>query len=197
MCGRYVLFNDSEYAEFLQIVEDIDILLNLKSGEIFPTDAVPIIATDNYKKKLMAAKWGFPKFGGPGSIINARSETVEEKAMFRRSFFSKRCLVPAHGFYEWKQETGKKIKYLIKTNDQNMFYMAGLYNTFMNKDNKSYTGFVILTTSPNSVMEKIHSRMPVILPQNLLDLWLTGDIPKVKSILKPYDSDLVSLLEIG
>jgi putative SOS response-associated peptidase YedK len=170
----------------------------MKTGEIFPTDKVPVITADaDGKRSAKLFKWGFPNFIKPGGvIINARSETLAQKPAFSKILHTGRCLVPASGFYEWKAAEGKKEKYLIRTSDRNFFYMAGLYNSFIDKKGNPFTGFVIITTDANRQMSAIHNRMPVILDTPEAGSWLlkspgnSGLPGSYPSVLEPYQSGL-------
>lgn len=107
MCGRYCLYEDGneELRKILDRAEG-----EFKIGEIFPTDKAPIILEKSGVLKPEAVVWGFPRFRGKGVVINARAETVPEKPMFRRSFDTKRCVIPSSGFFEWSHD-GQKTKY--------------------------------------------------------------------------------------
>ena len=123
--------------------------VNLKTGEIFPTNLAPIIISEG---GVMAARpmfWGFPKWKGSGVIINARAETAADKPMFRSSLAARRCIVPSTGFYEWSHSGDKKQKdkYLINLPDTPMLYMAGIYNYYHESDGQQLPRFVILTTA--------------------------------------------------
>ena len=129
MCGRYYIEIDE--AEIRDIVieaekraREANEQLKLKtSGEIFPTDIVPVqTGIGDYQPM----KWGFPGFKGR-PVINARSETVLEKPMFRAHMLARRCLIPASGYYEWKKEGSKKIKYKFYLSDEPLFF-AGLWH---------------------------------------------------------------------
>jgi putative SOS response-associated peptidase YedK len=121
--------------------------------------------------------WGFPRWDGKGSIINARSETVTEKSMFRKSFAQSRCVVPTTGFYEWKTIEGqkKKDKYLFRLPDSKVLYLAGIHNEYSQPDGTKRSMFVILTTSANESMQAYHNRMPVMIrPEETAD-WILGE----------------------
>jgi len=205
MCGRYAFFTQEENQEIREIIEEINERYReeapkMKTGEIFPTDYIPVItaSTDN-KKNIKLFKWGFPNFKQPGKvIINARSETVHEKPTFRNLLFTQRCLVPASGFYEWKAAgekaaAGKKEKYFIRTSKNGLMYMAGLYNSYIDKNGIPFTGFVIITTEANEQMSQIHDRMPVILSGPESEAWINTKYNRaedVLNILKPYNGNL-------
>ncbi|NLD46767.1 MAG: SOS response-associated peptidase [Clostridiaceae bacterium] len=184
MCGRFLICTDDEYREISDIVSEVEENLSFKPGEIFPTNTAPVIVKD----RLTFLKWGFYTYDNK-LIINARSETIETKPMFRKSFWEKRCLIPANSYFEWKKDKDKKIKYEISVPQRKLFFMAGLYNTFLDKNNNSFTGFVIITTSADESISHIHDRMPAIIEPGLEKLWLSNksdDSSKLKDMLKPY-----------
>lgn len=192
MCGRYYIDDDDEILEMREIIDEVTErfkdtakLSAMKTGEIFPTQTVPVILASNNKKHADLMKWGYPHFKGSGVIINARAETAAEKNMFRYSIKSRRCLIPTTGFFEWEHTKGKskKDKYLIHLNNDPMLYLAGLYNKYFDDERNPYNSFVILTTAANDSMKHIHSRMPVILTRSKKDIWLHDD-SLANSILK-------------
>ncbi len=115
------------------------------------------------------------------STLNARGETIFEKASFKDSAYHKRCLVPVEGFYEHHDYRGKKYPFYITRKDGEPLYLAGLWNDWVNKETGEILNtYSIVTTHANSLMAKIHNkpkfsgdhRMPVILPENVADEWL-------------------------
>lgn len=167
MCGRYTFFTDKELSEINDIIEQVsnDTQRNkMKTGEVFPTDVVPVLVPE--KKNVVAHlfTWGFPSFNNKGVIINARSETVHEKRMFKSSLETRRCVVPSTGFYEWDS---KKKKFLFNLPDSPLLYMAGIYNQFEGENR-----YLILTTDSNSSVLDVHKRMPVVLPKDKIEDWL-------------------------
>ncbi len=187
MCGRYVLYSDNEYEEIKDIVTETEKEISLKVGEVFPTNTVPVIV----ENRLQLLKWGFYTYDKK-LIINARSETLDSKPMFKNAFFGKRCLIPATAYFEWKNEPSGKIKYEISPTNRSLFFMAGLYNIFQDKNNNVFTGFVIITTPANKITSQIHHRMPAILERGQEKLWLDKSITDtalLKQILKPYSDE--------
>ncbi len=172
MCGRYQISDDKDIEEINKILTEINNRYHgtgtkAKTGEVFPSDIVPILSIEEKKPSITLMKWGFPKWD-KGLIINAVSETAHEKKSFSASLREKRCVILSTGFYEWHKE--KKDKYLFNTPGSKMLYMAGVYNNFNNVENN----FVILTKKANNCISDIHSRMPVILQKNELISWLKG-----------------------
>lgn len=185
LCGRYTFFTDKELQEVDEIIEKISNEIQqekMKTGEIFPTDAAPVLVPE---RKLMIPKiftWGFPNFRDKGVIINARSETIREKKMFASAFENRRCIIPSTGFYEWD---GEKRKHLFNVPESGMLYMAGLYNQY-----EGVNRFVILTTDANSSMADVHKRMPVVVPKEKIEDWVF-DFNKVDDILYGKHPDLI------
>jgi putative SOS response-associated peptidase YedK len=173
----------------------------MKTGEIFPTNIVPVITgVSGNKKNADLFKWGFPNYRqNSGVIINARCETLSEKPTFRKLLKNNRCLVPASGFYEWKAIENRKEKYLIRSAPDKLMYFAGLYNNFTDKNGIPFTSFVIITTEANSQMSQIHTRMPVILSSVEAMHWINGIIPESTNntyiSTNTYDIDILSLLK--
>lgn len=159
MCGRYTLFTEEDNQQIKQILEHLKehpLRPKMKTGEIFPTNLAPII-TNIKNQEYEIFKWGF-EF--KSLIINARSETIFEKKSFIEPIRNGRCLIPATGFYEWDKDKNKHHYSL----DENIpLYMAGIYR----QDH-----FVIITTSANKSVEKVHDRMPVIINEKNKDDWL-------------------------
>lgn len=184
MCGRFLICTDDEYKEYSNIVSEVEESISFKPGEIFPTNTAPVIVQD----RLTFLKWGFYTYDNK-LVINARSETIETRPMFRKPFLEKRCLIPANSYFEWKKEKDKKIKYEISVPQRNIFYMAGLYNTFTDKNNNTFTGFVIITTSADKSISHIHDRMPAIIEPGLEKFWLSDrsvSPSELKDMLKPF-----------
>jgi putative SOS response-associated peptidase YedK len=186
MCGRFYIEKDDPTEELLKIIAEIERKLKdvpdglqIKQGEIFPTDIVPVITNSKmHTVEPFAMKWGFSKFGGTGVVINARSETAMEKSMFRQAMMERRCLIPASNYFEWQTAEGKKVKHAIRDPESPLLYMAGCYR--WEKDSKLPL-FVILTRDAAPGIAYIHSRMPVILPKAAREAWLsdTTDITGV------------------
>jgi putative SOS response-associated peptidase YedK len=199
MCGRFYI-PEGDLDDFAGLVSKIEKELLKKAGEIFPGDYAPVITpnrsqqdsnTDNQSKSasnaVHAIKWGFPlQKGRP--VINARSETVKEKPLFRLPYAKRRCLIPARGFFEWKdaENSNKRIKHYITLIDSSIMYLAGLYWFFKDKDGIQKPYFTILTTQANEDVRTIHDRMPVIIKDINKEIWLyEKKIEIVDSLLKP------------
>jgi putative SOS response-associated peptidase YedK len=144
-------------------------------------------------------RWGLipawaKDMSGAAMMINARSETASMKPAFRDALNSRRCLIPADGFYEW-QKTGKaKQPYCFEVNEGQLFAFAGIWDRWKDPSGKWVKSCSILTTTPNAVTSAVHDRMPVILDPDCYDLWLDPgmhDMRAVTDMLKPYDGRLM------
>lgn len=172
MCGRYTIYTDADERELLEILRVIEAKgkgkagIDYKTGEIFPTDHVPLlIRGNNGGINITLSNWGYKLRNN--TIINARRETITEKPIFRDSLSKQRCVVPSTGFYEWDKS---KSKYLFNLPDTKMLYMAGLWRRI---DNSSE--FVIITGGANSSVSAVHDRMPLVLTHNRIESWLCDD----------------------
>lgn len=178
MCGRYTVFTEQEIIEIREILEDIGRRFakdKVRNGEIYPTDPAPLLLpAEGGRWDARPVRWGFPRWDNKGVIINARAETAFDKPTFRSSLMTRRCVVPATGFFEWKHVEGvkNKEKYLIRLPDEPMLYMAGIYHFFKGTDGLESPRFVILTTAANKDMAPLHDRMPVILRSHERKSWL-------------------------
>lgn len=160
--------------------------------EVFPTNSVPIII-NNGSNEIKMMKWGFTFEFTKRPIINARAETVDVKPSFRYAFFNRRCIVPVTSFFEWENVDGKKIKRTISIKEE-IFSLAGLYNTFEDKNGRVYEAFTIVTTEANESMKKVHHRMPVILTKEMEKYWLDKnfkDIKALKYMMQPYKGKVI------
>ncbi|MCA9420456.1 MAG: SOS response-associated peptidase, partial [Nitrospira sp.] len=124
-------------------------------------------------------------------LINARGETVADKPSFRQAFKQQRCLVLADGFYEWKREGKTKQPYYIRLKDGRPFAFAGLWERW-EKQEPALKTCALITTGPNTLMEPIHNRMPVILPESAYGSWLDLSLQNpiyLTGLLQPYAAE--------
>jgi putative SOS response-associated peptidase YedK len=191
MCGRYSLDKDME-----------DLIIRYKAvnkaseyspkSEIFPAEKALAVLEFN-EREIRSLKWGFPTNFSKRPLINARSETIDEKDTFKDAFFNRRCIIPVDSYYEWQEVNGKKIKRRISLGDTSIFSLAGLYNIYTLGQEK-YLSFVIITTAANEKIANIHDRMPSILEKEAEDIWLNpkeGNINVLKDILTSFNGDFI------
>ncbi|MEZ4320119.1 MAG: SOS response-associated peptidase [Myxococcota bacterium] len=196
MCGRYSL---TAPANVIAEVFEVDVLPEvLPRYNVAPSQSVPVIVESDGLRSLQMYKWGLIPFWAKDAKIaykttNARGETVAEKPAFRASFKNKRCLIVADGFYEWKRLTKtNKIPHHIQVSDGRPFAMAGLWAKWTNPaDGEDVLSCSIVTIGPNSLMEDIHDRMPVILDPADWAAWLAPNTPKehLQELIRPFPAE--------
>ena len=203
MCGRF-----SRKATLQAIIDEFeieDVTGTIKpSYNVAPGQDVAVILKDE-NRKLGLLKWGLiPSWAKDPAIgnrmINARAESVAEKPSFKHPIRRKRCLIVADGFYEWRKEGKQKVPMYIFLKDQKPFVFAGLWDTWTAPDGKMVATCTIITTEPNTFMERIHNRMPVILPKHHIDTWLDRSIDneqEVLPLLKPYPEKEMDAYEVS
>ena len=182
MCGRY-RFGEGIWdedlavtmAQAVRVAEKFGVKMKTE-GEIRPTDVAPVIAPSARDRSLGAfpMQWGFthPKRGM--LVFNTRSETARERDMLAGSVDDRRCLVPAACYYEWKKiETGKKERYAFRAQDGSPLLMAGLY--IRTSDVHRLPCFTILTQDAHRSIQELHPRMPVLVPFERAEEWLSPD----------------------
>ena len=165
---------------------------------IRPTDRASVIRKGSGGPEEANLCWGLipswakdPKIGV--QCINARAETISEKPSFREAFQKRRCLVPADGFWEWETIGKKKIPWKFTRPDGDEFCMAGLWESWMDKE-KPLETFTIITTSPNGLVSPVHDRMPVILTPDAAERWLEKGGPDCLRAIE--DDFLVKTCEV-
>ena len=162
----------------------------VSSGEVRPTDVVPVLATDRRGgKSCFPMRWGFRLEGPkPTLLINARAESAAEKPTFREAWASHRCAVPASGYYEWEHSPensrGKGTKYAIADAGKELLWLCGLYRI-----ENGLPVFVILTREPGPSLLRLHDRMPLILPAEAALDWIDPAV-RPESLLSLARTDL-------
>ena len=134
-------------------------------------------------------------------MINARSESIATNPSFRSAFKSRRCLIPADGFYEWKQTDQKtKQPYFIGLKNEEPFAFAGLWEHWESGDGSAIDSCTIITTEANDLLRNLHDRMPVILSEEDYDRWLdpkSQNRDALQSLLAPFPSAEMRFSPVG
>ncbi|MBC7545977.1 MAG: SOS response-associated peptidase [Candidatus Sericytochromatia bacterium] len=176
MCGRYTLKIDGKDLAALFALPELPDFPHRYN--IAPTQRVAMIRMSETvgDRQLAMVRWGFipawaKEMPSQAPLINARLETAHEKPTFRSSFQSRRCLIPADGFYEWRRSTDKQ-PFVFQLPDEQPFAFAGLWDRWQGPDGQIIESCAMLTTEANMVMAPIHHRMPTILPPTHYDAWL-------------------------
>lgn len=206
MCGRFTLFTSYQnlISEF-HVQQMFDEAYYEESYNIAPTHSIVSVINDGEKNRMGHLKWGLiPSWAKDekmaSKMINARSETVDEKPSFKKSFYQRRCIIPMDSFYEWKRNGKTKTPMRIKMKDDSLFGVAGLWDSWKSPFGEIIHTCTILTTEPNELMAEIHNRMPVILPKEHLSEWLNPsnqDKEQLKSLLVPFSAAKMVAFEVS
>ena len=189
MCGRFVRKGEpKKVAEFLGVQDGEENWTT--SFNVAPSTTIPVVTADSQGRHMVPAIWGFiSSMPGRGPLFNARAETVHSLPSFKESFRSRRCLVPASGFYEWRPRDRKP--FYFERQDGHPMAFAGIWET--GPSNHLHT--TVITTSPNREMREIHDRMPVILEPDRWEEWLAGKPltgEEQRSLLTPSPDETLS-----
>jgi putative SOS response-associated peptidase YedK len=204
MCGRYTLFTPRDRLEErfdASFPRDVGPRYNCAPGQDLP------VVTGDTPDEFSFQRWGLvPSWADDDStsFINARAETVREKRSFAGPFKSRRCLVPADGFYEWVEAGDGKQPYRVAYDDDRPFAMAGLWERWTpptrqtgldefgaaeSGDTEPVETFTVVTTEPNDVVADLHHRMAVVLSPEEEETWLHGDPDAAFELLDPAPVD--------
>ncbi len=204
MCGRYrsptTLDSMRELLRFLNdLPQDIRPRYNAA-----PTDSLPVVRLDrNGNRELTMLRWGLIPFWAKDAkigakFINARAETIATAPAFRAAFRTRRCLVPADGFYEWKKADGRRQPYHIGMRGGAPFAFAGLWERW-SKGAAPIESFTIITGEPNSLVADLHDRMPAILDPEDYDSWLTATDTAIAAAMlqQPFPAQLMAAFPVS
>jgi putative SOS response-associated peptidase YedK len=179
MCGRYAVTTVPEAMRALFRY------LNQPNfparHNIAPTQPVPIVRIFEGKREFALVRWGLiPSWvkdpRGFSLLFNARGESAAEKPAFRNAMKRRRCLFPADGFYEWKQDGKNKQPYFVRLKDGGPMAFAGLWESWMGPNGEEVETAAIVTTAASREIAHIHDRMPVIVPPQAFDFWLDPNV---------------------
>ncbi|MFA5237589.1 MAG: SOS response-associated peptidase [Methanoregula sp.] len=191
MCGRYSLLCIDDLCGRFRVM---DPSIGFRSHfNIAPGSTNPVIVAHE-RAETVLMQWGLvPHWARDiktsNRPINARAESLAEKPMFRDLLRTKRCLVPASGFFEWKEDVGRRIPFYIHKKEDPVFAFAGLYDVWQNPAGITLQTYTIITTAPNNLLAPIHNRMPVILHQEDEIRWLSHDAltaDEMHRLVSPY-----------
>lgn len=209
MCGRYgISVTKDELTEYLREHYSIDVFdqpIELPTYNIAPGNQVISLINDGYKYRVGLLKWGFvPSWAKDESagykLINARSETLKDKPVFKKSYFQRRCIIIADGFFEWYRTTSTKTPYYFYLKSHKIFGFAGLWTAYKKPNGKTLFTTTIITTKANTLMKDIHDRMPVILTEESAKIWLNPAIQDsqiLDEVLTQFDPNEMGLHEVS
>jgi putative SOS response-associated peptidase YedK len=198
MCGRYATTRSE--ADLSDLFEAVNVTEGLTpSWNVAPTDPVPLVRVSRRRQErvLDAARWGLvPPWADDlraGSrMINARSETVATSPAFAPSFAKRRCLIPADGWFEWLRDGKRKQPYYMTPADSDVLAFAGLWSAW---GPESVLTCTILTAAAAGELSRVHDRMPLVIPREDWDEWLTA--PDATALLTPAVPSSIDLRPVG
>jgi putative SOS response-associated peptidase YedK len=166
---------------------------------------VPVIIRDQNGNHCRLMHWGLipywakdPTIGN--RMINARAESLTERPAFKHLVGTRRCIIPADGFYEWRKEGRRKVAMWVHLKGRGSFGLAGLWDVWRKPDGNRVESFTIITTDPNELVRPIHNRMPVILLPEDEEQWLDVSrtpFGKARSLLRPYPVELMDAHDVS
>ena len=199
MCGRYsIVKSRQEIEDALDVLlSDFDPTESLTRYNVAPTQKALVMtgAESGYGRTPHLFTWGLvPTWDRKRRLINVRDDTLRDRRTFTGELLHGRCAVVADGFYEWRKTgAGRSAPTYVRLGDGRPFAFSGLWSRH-GAETYGAPSFAIVTTGPNEVVERIHDRMPVILPHEALDVWLDGSIEDesdagvLLSLLAPHPS---------
>ena len=203
MCGRYLITSSPE--AFRRLFGYLEQPNFPPRYNVAPTQPIPIVRLNEGRRQFALMRWGLipawvkdPKTFS--LLINARAESVLDKPAFRNAMRRRRCLIPADGFYEWREAGGRKQTYFVRRKDGAPFAFAGLCETWTGPNGEEIDTAAIVTTTANRTLSVIHDRMPVILPDQAFDLWLDYakvDAPTATALLVPARDDALEAYQVS
>lgn len=203
MCGRYTLVSPDDVLDELGVAPPAG---TRPRYNVAPTDQMPVVLVRDDTRVAERLRWGLvpswadsPKVGA--KMINARAETAATRPAFRSAMASRRCLVPADGFIEWRREGKKRQPYWIHRADRKAMPFAGLWERWKDRDAGGdwLLSFTILTTAANDLVSEIHDRMPLSIAADDWERWLEPELgaEAIEDLLIPTPSDDLEMIPVS
>lgn len=196
MCGRFALHTRLEGLIEEFDVDELEIEELDPRYNIPPSTRIPVVINRGGGNRLVWMRWGFvPSWDDdedPMTITNARAETVAWKNAFKQAFRQRRCIIPADGFYEWKDTGDGKVPHYVTGSSGRPLGLAGIYEPWETPEGDEELTCTIITTDPNELVGSVHDRMPVMIRPSDRDRWLDMDVEDVQELV-----DLMGPVEGG
>ncbi|MNI32726.1 putative SOS response-associated peptidase YedK [compost metagenome] len=197
MCGRFTLIVTLDELMLHYHIQTSRFPQYGPKYNVAPGQMVMTVIHDGVQNRMGELRWGLiPEWAKEEKVgfqmLNARAESLTEKPAFKKPFQRKRCLIPADSFYEWKGTGKNKQPMRILLKNQEVFSLAGLYDTWTSPDGHAISTFTIITTTPNDLVADIHDRMPVIIRKEDEAAWLDRNHTQTEQLsllLKPYPAE--------
>ncbi len=183
MCSRFYATDEVDGKELREIIAEVNRRVSASApvevkthGEVFPTDVVPVLTAEG----PAAMGWGFVRWDRKGIVINARSEDLLARPMFREPARTARCLIPGAYYFEWEHKGKERTKYRIGQAGTSLMYMAAVYRW---EPGRALPVFSIVTREAAPGIAFIHDRMPVLFAKEAREAWLALDA-RVETVLQ-------------
>jgi putative SOS response-associated peptidase YedK len=199
MCNRYEIRSPKKAIAKRFVISETQLKSYGPNGDVRPTNTVPIIRMGDDGREATLVRWGLvPQWSATETpqyaTFNAKRETLAESNTFRGPYYSRRCLIPADAFFEWRDEGGpRKTPYRFSLKDGSLFAFASLWERW-ERDGKVLDSCTIVTCPPNALLAEYHNRMPVVLAPDAHDRWLEPLPHKTKDERNQADTLLKTLL---
>ncbi len=204
MCGRYTLtLNKDGIQTQIPILRSFDMPWK-PHYNLAPMQTIPAVVSSR-PDTVVGLHWGLiPSWAKDRTIaqklINARGETLTEKPSFKNLYKSRRCLIPADGFYEWRAMGRTKQPTYIRFRSGKLFTFAGLWDEWKDAEGNIVPSCTIITTVANELIQKFHHRMPVIVEENLREMWLDQKRTETKQldeIIRPFPAEVMEAYPVS
>jgi putative SOS response-associated peptidase YedK len=187
MCGRFVITSPPEALR--QIFDYAEQPNFPPRHNIAPTQPIPVVIVENEARHFRLMRWGLiPAWvKDPRKItllINARSETAQDKPAFKNAIKRRRCLVPADGYYEWQNVGDRKRPFFIHRRDGRPFGFAALAETWTGPNGEEMDTVAIVTAPANAELATLHHRVPVTIAPGDYERWLDCRLHDVDDVLE-------------
>ncbi len=203
MCARYVITSPPAA---IRALFGYDELPNFPPRyNVAPTQPIPIVRLVDGRRHFALVRWGFipawvkdpKKFS---LLVNARGESVLEKPAFRNAMRRRRCLIPADGFYDWRDGVPRRPYFVRQKNSDGPMAFAGVWESWTGPNGEELDTAAIVTTRANAALAAVHDRMPVVVPPEAFNLWLDCaevDGPTAAALIAPAPQTLLEYYEVS
>lgn len=188
MIERYALYEIDKLRDRFDLPGGVPKGVKMRYN-VQPAQSVPVILQRDGTRMMKLMQWGFVPQNAKdtNSIFRyktfvARTEDVFNTVMWDRSISSRRCLVPVNGFYIWSKTADAKVPYYIQVKDRPLVALAGIYSSWTNSDGVELDMVSIITTRANADVDSLTERLPVIIQQDMEDIWLNAEVGDVSSL---------------
>lgn len=192
MCGRFA--SKTPTKDLLTLLDAVEpqtpVAMPEADFNVAPTKQVRAALLHDGRRELRPLRWGLMPWWSKdlragARMINARVETVATKPAYRSAFKSRRCLIPADGYYEWQPIEGRKQPYFLRPADDSLLMMAGLYEVWHDAEKQPWWTCTIITTDAPDDLGHIHDRTPMAVSADQWSAWLDPDTSSPLELVRP------------